>query len=117
MQDITEFLTPLCPKTETVTKVTEALSEMALNITKHGYLTDQKDYFDIKLQVREEGIAATLRDSGLEFNPTAYMEEHNSTENQTSLLETGLMRAKSATENMEYARPIGFNTNTLIFDK
>lgn len=117
MQDITDFLTPLCPKTETVTKVTEALSEMALNITKHGYLADQKDYFDIKLQIRDEDIAATLRDSGLEFNPNAYIEKHNTAEDQNALLDTGLMRAKSATENMEYARAIGFNTNTLIFDK
>ena len=82
-----------------------AVEELCINIAKYAY-RNQKDSADIFFRIEGEELLLRIRDNGVIFNPTEFVDDSGAEV-------TGLKLMKQLPVKVEYNRVLGFN-NTIV---
>lgn len=96
------------------TKLGIAVEEMVSNIALYSHKGSRRAC-DIDIIIRsagEHGVVLSLRDDGVEFDPTTYQPE------ETGMFSiNGINLVKSIAESIVYSRQLGFNSTLISFGK
>ncbi|MCR5099272.1 MAG: ATP-binding protein [Lachnospiraceae bacterium] len=82
-----------------------AAEELCVNISRYAKVS-HKEQIDIFIRIREEGVLMKVRDCGILFNPTEFVED-------TGEHTTGLSLIRALGCRIEYDRIMGFNTTVI----
>ena len=108
----TNFLEDNSVDTQAVYRINLALEELITNTIKHGYDDYDPHQIEVRLEVRDDEILATIKDDGHEFNPVAPQQIANT--QKVSLEERpigglGLHLIKKMLSEMTYRRDGDWN--------
>ena len=104
-EKITEYCLQNGISEEVASIIGVSVEELCVNTAKYA-ASSKSDMIDIFLKITPETVILKVRDNGMIFNPTEYID--NSGESIT-----GLKMVRSISSKVEYNRVIGFN-NTIV---
>ena len=88
------------------------VEEMTVNIIQHGFTRDKRDHnVDVRVVLDEDGEIIRIRDNGILFDPTDYLELHRSDDPATHI---GLRMVMGMVKEANYINSLGLNNLTLI---
>lgn len=88
------------------------VEEMTVNIIEHGFTKDTLSHnVDVRLVVQEDKRIVRIRDNCVSFDPTKYLELHQSTD---PVAHIGLRMVMGMVKEASYINTLGLNNLTLI---
>ena len=88
------------------------VEEMTVNIVEHGFTADKLAHnVDVRLVLEEERRVIRIRDNCVHFDPTKYLEIHQSDDPAAAI---GLRIVLGMVKEAAYVRPLGLNNLTLV---
>lgn len=84
-----------------------AMEEIAANIVKYGYRSDQENYMDISFTIQDDKYILRIRDDGIPFNPLEYSVGKEESKEDVTVGGIGLLR--KITSDFQYMRVLNMN--------
>lgn len=84
-----------------------AMEEIAANIVRYGYRSDQKNYMDISFTIQDDKYILRIRDDGVPFNPLEYRPDTKEQEEKVTVGGIGLLRKLMS--DFQYMRVLNMN--------
>ena len=89
-----------------------SVEEMTVNIIEHGFTKDKREHnVDVRLVLDEDSRVIRIRDNCVSFDPTKYLELHQSDDPAAHI---GLRMVMGMTKEAFYINTLGLNNLTLI---
>jgi len=96
-----------------------AVAEMATNVSRHGYPTDEKGSMELLLTWNSAGLEISVRDNGIAYDPNEVPPPPDPDPDDPSTWPEGgmgIMLVRSAGDQLTYRREDDTNTLTLFTD-
>jgi putative MATE family efflux protein len=88
------------------------VEEMTVNIIEHGFSKDRlPHHIDVRLVLEDESRVIRIRDNCFNFDPTKYLELHQSDDPAAHI---GLRMVMRMVKEANYVSPLGLNNLTLV---
>jgi anti-sigma regulatory factor (Ser/Thr protein kinase) len=88
------------------------VEEMTVNIIEHGFTKDRHDHnVDVRVVLSEENSVIRIRDNCTHFDPTSYLELHQSDDPAAHI---GLRMVMGMVKQANYVNSVGLNNLTLV---
>ena len=88
------------------------VEEMTVNIIEHGFTKDRYDHnVDVRVVLSEESSVIRIRDNCIHFDPTSYLELHQSDDPAAHI---GLRMVMGMVKQANYVNSVGLNNLTLV---
>ena len=95
----------------TSTLISLCVEEMTINIITHGFTKDSRSHnVDVRLVLNDDGGVIRIRDNCIHFDPTQYMELHQSND---PVAHIGIRMVMAMVKEANYVNPLGLNNLTL----
>ena len=95
----------------TSTLISLCVEEMTINIITHGFTKDSRSHnVDVRLVLNEDGGVIRIRDNCIHFDPTQYMELHQTND---PVAHIGIRMVMAMVKEANYVNPLGLNNLTL----
>lgn len=91
-----------------------AMEEIAANIVRYGYRSDQKNYMDISFTIQDDKYILRIRDDGVPFNPLEYRPDTKEQEEKVTVGGIGLLRKLMS--DFQYMRVLNMNNTVAELD-
>ena len=90
-----------------------SVEEMTVNILEHGFTKDKLDHnVDVRVVLEEDCRVIRIRDNCIQFDPTSYLELHQSDDPAAHI---GLRMVMGMVKEANYVNTLGLNNLSLIF--
>ena len=90
-----------------------SVEEMTVNIIEHGFTKDKLDHnVDVRLVLDEDSRIIRIRDNCVRFDPTKYLELHQSDDPAAHI---GLRMVMGMVKEANYVNSLGLNNLNLVF--
>ena len=118
-QDVVDISQKLCDfcraqglDERTSTLIGLCVEEMTSNIIEHGFTKDNRSHnVDVRLVLEEDSRVIRIRDNCIHFDPTRYLELHESND---PVAHVGIRMVMRMVKEANYVNPLGLNNLTLV---